>query len=126
MKRIVVAVALVGLFSAACETDSTSDSGIDQGLGSEDASGDVSLGRCSVEFKIVTCDVDIHNGSEGRSDYYIEGSIEDSSATNVGSGNALATGIEPGQSAKTDFTGTISGSDSDVTVAITQVQRTAS
>jgi hypothetical protein len=44
----------------------------------------------------------------------------------VGSGNALATGIEGGQDAKTDLVGTISGSDEDVTVKITKVQRTAS
>jgi hypothetical protein len=112
--------------SAPDSNSGVEDSGIDQGLGTNDASGDVSLGSCSVDFKIVTCQVNIHNNSDGRSDYFIEATITDSSGTNVGSGNAFATGVEGGQDAKTDLTGVISGSDENVNVEITQIQRTAS
>jgi hypothetical protein len=125
VKTILVAMMLV-LVGVSCDTNTTNPNGIDTGLGSEDASGDVSLGACKVNFKIVTCTVNIHNSSDGRSDYFIDASITDSSGTNVGSGNALAMGVEGGQSAKTDLTGTISGSDEDVKVKITGVQRTAS
>jgi len=126
MEKIILGVAVLALLTVGCETSSTPDNGIDPGLGSKDASGDVSLGKCSVEFKIVTCQVNIHNSSDGRSDYFIEATFTDSSGTNVGSGNAFATGVEGGQDAKTDLTGTISGQDENVKVKITQVQRTAS
>ena len=126
MRRIILGIALLALVAAGCETSSTSDNGIDPGLGTQDASGDVELGRCSVDFKIVTCQLNIHNSSDGRSDYFIEATFTDSSGANVGSGNAFATGIEGGQDAKSNLIGTISGNDEDVNGKITQVQRTAS
>lgn len=46
----------------------TTDSGIDQGLGTNDASGDVSLGDFETDFGLITCDVTIVNSSDGRSD----------------------------------------------------------
>jgi hypothetical protein len=111
----------------ACETSSTTDTGgIDPGFGTQDASGDVSMGNCKVDFGVVTCQLEIHNSSDGRSDYYIEASFTDADGVNVGSGNAYVQGIEGGQDAKTDLIGTISGGGKDVHVKITTVQRTAS
>jgi hypothetical protein len=60
MRRTILCIAVLALAATACETDTTNPEGIDTGFGTEDASGDVSLGGCSVDFKIVTCQLDIH------------------------------------------------------------------
>jgi hypothetical protein len=54
---------------------SVEESGINQGPGTQDASGDVTLGSCREGFshEIVEGKVTIHNTSYGTSDYYIEG-----------------------------------------------------
>lgn len=126
MKRQIVAAVLMA--ATACGTAaSTNSSGVDQGLGGQDASADVSLGKCdAVSFGTISCSVDITNHSDGTSDYYIEATITDSDGVNVGTGNALASKVAGGGRAKTDLLGTISGGMKDVTVKITTVQRTAS
>jgi hypothetical protein len=87
------------------------DSGIDSGLGTQDASGDVSVGDCETDFGLITCDVTIVNSSDGRSDYYIEATIEDPSGAKVGTANIFVTGVEGGQTAKDQLTGTFSGGE---------------
>jgi hypothetical protein len=104
----------------------TSDSGIDPGLGTQDASGDVSVGNCERDFGLITCDITIVNSSDGRSDYYIEATIEDSSGTKVGTANTFVTGVEGGQTAKDELSGTFSGGGGNLSVRLTEVQRTAS
>jgi glycine cleavage system regulatory protein len=66
------------------------------------------------------------NSSDGRSDYYIEASVEDSSGAKVGTANTLVTGVDGEQTAKDELTGTFSGKGKDLTVRLTEVQRTAS
>ena len=106
--------------------DTTTDSGIDQGLAANDASGDVSVGDCETDFGSITCDVTIVNSSDGRSDYYIEATIEDPSGAKVGTANTFVTGVEGGQTAKDELTGTFSGGGKNLSVRLTEVQRTAS
>ena len=106
--------------------DTTTDSGIDQGLAANDASGDVSVGDCETDFGFITCDVTIVNSSDGRSDYYIEATIEDPSGAKVGTANTFVTGVEGGQTAKDELTGTFSGGGKNLSVRLTEVQRTAS
>jgi hypothetical protein len=132
----IVVVVLVGLIIWAgiqknAEPPGTSDTpvengGIDPGLGTQDASGDVSVGACETDFGLITCGVTIVNSSDGRSDYYIEATIEDPSGAKVGTANTLVTGVEGGQTAKDELTGTFSGAGKDLSVRLTEVQRTAS
>jgi hypothetical protein len=106
--------------------DTTTDSGIDQGLATNDASGDVSVGDCETDFGFITCDVTIVNSSDGRSDYFIEATIEDPSGAKVGTANTFVTGVEGGQTALDELTGTFSGGGKNLSVRLTEVQRTAS
>lgn len=106
--------------------DTTTNSGIDQGLATNDASGDVSVGDCETDFGFITCDVTIVNSSDGRSDYFIEATVEDSSGAKVGTANTFVTGVEGGQTAKDELTGTFSGGGKNLSVRLTEVQRTAS
>ena len=117
------------LLIGACDMESSSDEngdGIGQGLGSQDASGDVSVGDCETDFGIITCDVTIVNSSDGRSDYFIDATVEDSSGAKVGTANTLVSGVEGGQTAKDELIGTFSGKGKELTVRLTEVQRTAS
>jgi hypothetical protein len=128
---IVIVVAVIGIaeLTTKSETPTTTVPGVGQGLGSQDASGDVSLGDCSTSYGVVTCDLTIVNHSDGISDYYIEAVAEDSTGANVGSGNGVADHVEAGQTAKADLTVILSagaGKPSDITIRLTQVQRTAS
>jgi hypothetical protein len=106
--------------------DTTTDSGIDQGVATNDASGDVSVGDCETDFGFITCDVTIVNSSDGRSDYFIEATIEDPSGAKVGTANTFVTGVEGGQTALDELTGTFSGGAKNLSVRLTEVQRTAS
>jgi hypothetical protein len=102
------------------------NNGIDNGLGTKDASADVTLGHCDSSYGVVTCTLNITNHSGGTSDYYIEAELDDDAGTNVGIANALASHVGAGQNAHADLTGVISGNSSNVTVKITEVQRTSS
>jgi hypothetical protein len=106
--------------------DTTTDSGIDQGIATNDASGDVSVGDCETDFGFITCDVTIVNSSDGRSDYYIEATVEDQSGAKMGTANTYVTGVEGGQTAKDELRGTFSGAGTNLSVRLTEVQRTAS
>jgi hypothetical protein len=92
-RKWLIGALLVGpLLIGACDLETSSDQngdGISEGLGSQDASGDVSVGDCETDFGIITCDVTIVNSSDGRSDYYIEASVEDPSGAKVGTANTL-------------------------------------
>ena len=126
MKRLFVAALLVAA-TACSTTTSTNSNGIDPGLGANDASGDVKLGSCGKpSFGIMTCQLTITNHSDGTSDYYIEGVVENAAGDNIGDGNATASHVEAGQTAKTKFTGILNGKADGATVRITTVQRTAS
>jgi hypothetical protein len=105
----------------------TNDSGdIHSGLATKDAPGDVSVDACDVDPGVLTCDVTIVNSSDGRSDYYIEATIGDASGAKVGTANTLVTGLEGGQRAEDELTGTFSGNGKKLALRLTEVQRTAS
>jgi hypothetical protein len=79
-----------------------------------------------VSFGVVTCPLTIVNSSDGRSDYYVEATLEDSSGAKMGTANTLISGVEGGQTARDELTGTVTGRAKDVNARITTVQRTAS
>jgi hypothetical protein len=66
------------------------------------------------------------NHSDGRSDYYIEATIEDSTGAKIGTANTFITGVEGGQTAHDELTGTVTGSGKNASIRLTEVQRTAS
>jgi hypothetical protein len=107
------------------QTTTETDSGISQGLGSQDATGDVELGRIRPPdaIGIREATVYISNHSEGTSDYYIEFAVLDAAGTNIGMTNATADNVRPGQKARTEIMVTEDGA---AKVEITEVQRTAS
>lgn len=126
-RTAVLLVSLTLLVAISCSTTSSSSGSVGQGLGSNDASGDVTLGTCKSGFGgIVTCKLTILNHSEKTSDYFIEAEVDDASGANVGTANAMAQHVGAGQTAKAELTGFVSGNGKNVTVKITQVQRTAS
>ena len=80
------------------------DSGINQGIATNDPSGDVSVGDCETEFGLLTCDITIVNSSDARSDYLIDATVEDPSGAKVGIANTFVTGVEGGQTVKAELT----------------------
>jgi hypothetical protein len=103
------------------------DSGIDPGLGTQDASGDVTLGSChegQFSRKSVECNVTIHNTSDGTSDYYIEGQARLDGVVIGGLINASVLSVPSGGTAEVELVGVVDGPwDS---VRIITAQRTAS
>jgi len=111
---------------AGTDSETNNNSGISSGLGSNDASGDVTVGRCDSNYGIITCALTVVNHSDGRSDYYIEATIEDSTGAKIGTANTLITGVEGGQTAHDELIGTVTGSGKNASIRLTEVQRTAS
>jgi hypothetical protein len=101
--------------------------GIDSGLGTQDASGDVTLSSCSegqFSSEVVECTVTIHNTSDGTSDYYIEAQALRDGIVIGGLINASVSSVPGGGTAEADLSGVVDGQwDS---VRIVTVQRTAS
>jgi hypothetical protein len=117
----------LALGAAACSvSSSTNSNGVGQGIGANDASGDVKLGDCKSSYGIVECQLTITNSSDGTSDYFIEGVIENAAGDNIGDGNGTASHVAGGQTARTKLTLIANGNPKDYTVKITTVQRTAS
>jgi hypothetical protein len=129
MITLVVVVA-AGLFSYAALSPkkSTGSPGIGTGLGTNDASGDVTLGSCHDggpgARDLVTCTVSIVNHSDGTSDYYIEGQAEEGGTIVGGVINAVVNAVPPGGNATAKLSGVVDGRWSGV--RIIEVQRTAS
>lgn len=106
----------------------TTGSGIDQGLGTNDASGDVTLESCQdggqYAHDVVECKVTIHNSSDGTSDYYIEAQALRGTTVIGGLINTLVSSVPGGGTAEAKLSGLVDGKwDS---VRIITVQRTAS
>lgn len=131
-KFILAAVAALTLLGAACgdvasDTDSSSGgSGIDQGMGSADASGDVKVTAFAGPdvLGLYTATVEVTNHSSGTSDYYIEANVLDPQGTVTGYTNGLVNQLAAGAKASLDLIPTEAGDG--YTVQITTVQRTAS
>jgi hypothetical protein len=120
------AIAIVVILGLIVAGAIAKNSVIDQGTATNDPSGDVSVGDCETEFGLLTCDVTIVNSSDDRSDYLIDATVEDPSGAKVGIANTFVTGVEGGQTVKAELTGTFSGAGTNLSVRLTEVQRTAS
>jgi len=100
---------------------------VSQGLGANDATGDVVLGTAEVPdaIGVIYLPVTVTNHSEKRSDYYIEIAANDAAGNRVDFGNVLVMGLEPGQSSVEEamFTNDL---PAGITFKVIQVQRTAS
>lgn len=106
------------------EADTTDE--VSQGLGSQDASGDVKVvaftGPDAIGYYVPT--VEVTNNSSKTSDYYIEANIEDASGTVTTFTNGLVSKLQPGGKASLDLIPVEASPGS--TVVITEVQRTES
>lgn len=113
--------------SAQASASAAASSGIEQGLGSQDASGDVVLGTPTTDqfIGLVTLPMTITNSSDKRSTYFIELSAESpDGATQLDTTFASAQNVEPGQAAQTDamFTKTL---PAGTVFVVKSVQRTS-
>ena len=109
--------------SSAGDTGNETESGIDPGLGTQDASGDVTLESCregAFSNKSVECKVTIHN----TSDYYIEGQAVRDGIVVGGLINAAVSSVPAGGTAEVNLSGVVDGPWD--TVRIITVQWTAS
>jgi len=128
---VIIALIVIGALnknSDSSTTTHTEDTGIDSGLGTNDASGDVTLSSChdggQYAHTIVECKVTIHNTSDGTSDYYIEAQAQRDGVVIGGLINAAVSSVPGGGTAEAKLTGVADGTwDS---VRLITVQRTAS
>jgi hypothetical protein len=108
--------------------DTTTDSRIDQGIATNDASGDVTLGSCQdcgqYARELVECKVTPHNSSDGTSDYYIEAQALRGSSVIGGLINTLVSSVPGGCPAEAKLSGLVDGQCDSVRIIM--VQRTAS
>jgi hypothetical protein len=134
MKRIVIAVVAllaVGLI-AGCGTSSSGGSGgtsggVTTGLGTKDASGDVTVGAVTNDsMGLSSAPVTVTNHSSGRSDYFITVVLDSADGTTqIDSTMVAVTNLEPGQTSPqtAQFT---APAPAGAVAKVTQVQRTAS
>lgn len=77
--------------------------GISKGLGSQDASGDISIGKIKTDFGFTTVQIIAKNNSEKRSNYMVSVSAESADGkTQYDSSPAFINNVEPGQTATGD------------------------
>lgn len=99
--------------------------GVSKGIAAKDASADVTKVTCSdAGFGLAEGKVAITNHSSKRSDYFVTVVFIAADGTHRGEGLASSMGVEGGQRAVADLTGTASGKW--MTCKVTEVQRTAS
>jgi hypothetical protein len=125
------AVVVIGVIACGASCSNTnSNNGISQGLGSQDATKDVSVTTCKsepdglggTEPKVV---LSIVNHSSKRSDYFIEVQLVGFDGSRVGDGNDLVTGLNPDQSS-IETVADATANSKEFTCRIQTVQRTAS
>ena len=114
--------------ASTADADTGNESSVDQGFGSQDASGDVTLESCrdggQYAHNMVECKIIIHNTSDGTSDYYIEAQALRGDTVVGGLINAAVSSVPGAGTAEAKLTGVVDGQwDS---VRIIEVQRTAS
>jgi hypothetical protein len=124
----VVATAASG--SEEATTSDGSEGGVSKGLGTSDASSDVTAPRLVREgegdFQLVYGEVTITNNSSKRSDYFVTVAAESpDGATRIDETMVSVTGLEPGQKAteKGIFAKDV---PADAVLRVLEVQRTAS
>jgi hypothetical protein len=122
---------VVAVLLAACGSTADSDGGTSKGFGSQDATADVTVSACSTTRQYGFSNVKggtytITNHSDGVSDYYIEVNIERDGVI-LGTGNAGANHVAPGQSAEGKLAALLDGNPpaGPCEFVITTVQRTA-
>jgi hypothetical protein len=121
------AIALAALFlGAGCSsTADTPSNGVNNGVGSQDASADAKITTCTaIGSGLASGKVSITNHSSKRSDYFISVVFIAADGSQVGDGLASATAVEPNQRALADLTGAPTAKFA--TCKIVTVQRTAS
>ena len=105
---------------------STNKSGVSQGLGSQDASGDVTVGALRLDDLGGHVKVTVTNHSSKRSDYDVELASESADGkTQYDTTDAFIDKLEPGQTASTDAD-FLSDTPTGALVKVKQVDRLAS
>lgn len=115
-----------GTYSQQEDSGTQNDSEISQGLGSADASGDVTLGAVSAGDGVTEVVVNVKNNSSEPSDYSIELAAESrDGAEQYDTAFVFISGLKPGQS-KSDKAAFLSSIPSDAVIKVTEIQRTSS
>lgn len=129
MRRTLLALVIVTL--AAC-TSSAKPGETSKGLtakGSKDPVAQVKITTCAVDpiLDLLTVKGTAENTTSKRSDFFIELSITDKSGkTQLGTTNAIAQNVEPGQTAQWDAPSTVQNPPAGAVCKVAEVQRTAS
>jgi hypothetical protein len=88
---------------------------------------DVSITECTTDaLGLGNAKLAVTNHSSKQSDYIITVSFEDTSATQMGTGNALVQNVDAGQNANDSAIGSIEGDASGMTCKVKSVDRMAS
>jgi hypothetical protein len=136
---IVTVIVVIAVASNNKKTDntpaaqgSTSASGVSQGLGANDATGDVVIGKLvtQADTDISEAPVTITNHSSKRSDYFVTVALESSNRkTQIDTSPVFVQNLEPGQSSvqTADFITTLTTpAPAGAQVVLQSVQRTSS
>lgn len=105
-----------------------SDDEISQGLGSQDASADVKLGKVVIDPDLgwTTAKVTVTNNSDGKSDYWIELVAEsEDGSEQYDTAFVMVSGLKPGQKKSEEAT-FFEDIPEGAIVKFTEIQRTAS
>lgn len=101
------------------------ESGVSSGLGSQDASGDVSIGQATTEFGLTSLPLTATNNSEKRSNYWIEVNAESGDgATVYDSSWTYINNVDPGQTGVGELQ-FFTELPPDTTFRLVKVERTA-
>lgn len=111
---IVVALVVFGVLGSMGSSSNTSaggsatpsqsqSNGVSKGFGSQDASGDISIGSTKTEFGTTTVQIKAKNQSEKRSDYFVSVAVESADGkTQYDTSTAVISNVDPGQTATGD------------------------
>jgi hypothetical protein len=104
--------------------------GVSRGIGSQDATGDVKLGRYNTDvIKVGHVGVTVTNHSSKRSDYMITVALESADGhTQYDTADVYVQNLEPGQTTSQDgiFTNTSTNPPATAKLVLKSVERTAS
>jgi len=100
---LIVAIAVATSVAGGSKHNDSSNSGVSQGVASQDATGDVKLGPMQapdvlgIRYETIT----VLNHSSKRSDYLIDVAVQSADAkTQYDTGTALINNVDPGQTAR--------------------------
>lgn len=119
-------VVILIIFSVTSKKDSTPSGGVGS-LSSNSKNApvdDISIDSCSLDsFGFAKAELTITNHSSKRSNYLVDLSFIDGNGVKVGDGTAVSSNVDPGQVAKEEAGGTITGSPATVTCKVSSVDR---